>query len=242
MTAQAVKFLAPSVDNDSDPVWSMDGKQVAFVRMPAVPRDTPEGFFVEPDRPYPWSIWVADAESGEGREVWQSGGSIEASYPFMARRETGGGVLLWGADNTLVFASEQDGWQHLYGVSASGGAARLLTPGNCEVEQWSPSADRSEILLNSNCKDMDRRHLWSVKVNGAGAPIELTEGFGIEWNPVFLGATSKIAYIGSDATHPGQLYVADASGKGQKRVSPDLPANISGGRTGGAETGRVPVR
>ena len=85
--------------------------------------------------------------------------------------------------------------------------------------------------------------LWSVKwVNGAGAPIELTEGSGIEWNPVFLGATSKIAYIGSDATHPGQLYVADASGKGQEAGFSGFAGNISGGRTGGAETGRVPVR
>jgi len=31
------------VDSDSDPVWSPDGKRVAFVRQPAVTRDSPEG-------------------------------------------------------------------------------------------------------------------------------------------------------------------------------------------------------
>ncbi|MGB2626553.1 MAG: prolyl oligopeptidase family serine peptidase [Candidatus Acidiferrum sp.] len=226
VVANSVKFLAPSVDSDGDPAWSVDGSHVAFVRMPAVPRDTPEGYFVQPDRPHPWAIWVVDAETGAGREVWKSGEAIEASYPYMAQEETGGGVVSWGADNTLVFASEQDGWQHLYGISADGGPARLLTPGNCEVEQWSFNRDRTEILFNSNCKDIDRRHIWSLKLNGSGAPQQLTEGSGIEWDSVFLGAASKIAYIESDASHPGQLYVADLNGKDNRQISLKLPTSF----------------
>jgi dipeptidyl aminopeptidase/acylaminoacyl peptidase len=226
VTALSVKFLAPSVDNDSDPVWSPDGKHIAFVRMPAVPRDTPEGYFVQPDRANPWAIWIADAETGEGHEVWKSVASMQGSYPYMARQETGGGVLLWGADHTLIFASEEGGWQHLYRVSASGGVAKLLTPGSCEVEQWSINADRTEVLFNSNCEDIDRRHIWSVKVNGSAVPQEWTNDAGIEWDPVFVGGASKIAYLGSDATHPGQLYVADLNGKGQTQISPKLPGTF----------------
>jgi len=74
--------------------------------------------------------------------------------------DTGGGVIDWAADNRLVIASEEDGWQHLYALSAEGGAAKLLTPGNCEVEQWSFTPDKKSILFNSNCGDVDRRHLW----------------------------------------------------------------------------------
>jgi len=33
--AKTVRFLAPSVDTDSDAVWSLDGKRIAFVRRPA---------------------------------------------------------------------------------------------------------------------------------------------------------------------------------------------------------------
>ncbi len=55
---------------------------------------------------------------------------------------TGGGVLNWAAQNSLIFASEEDGWQHLYTISAEGGSAKILTPGNCEVEQWSFSQDK----------------------------------------------------------------------------------------------------
>src|ERR1700739_4250286 len=57
--AQSVKFITPAVDTDGVPVWSLDGKRVAFVRAPAVPRDTPDGYFLEPDRVHPWAIWVA---------------------------------------------------------------------------------------------------------------------------------------------------------------------------------------
>src|SRR5579864_330524 len=34
---KSVRFFAPSVDTDSDPVWSLDGRRIAFVRRPAQP-------------------------------------------------------------------------------------------------------------------------------------------------------------------------------------------------------------
>src|SRR5260370_5102873 len=150
----------------------MDGRHIAFVRKPAVPRDTPEGYFVEPDRAHPWAIWIADANTGEGREIWKSGSSMQSSYPYMAQ-ETGGGVLNWMANDRLIFASEEDGWQHLYTIATNGGVAKLLTPGSCEVEQWSFDASRMDILFNSNCGDVDRRHAWSIKADGSGEAQEL---------------------------------------------------------------------
>ncbi len=223
LPAQIVTFLAPSVDSDGDPVWSPDGKHVAFVRQPAIPRDTPQGYFIQPDRVHPWAIWVADATTGEGHEVWSSGSAIQDSYPYMAV-DTGGGVLNWAAGESLIFANEGDNWQHLYAISANGGTPKLLTPGNCEVEQWSFDASRKNVLFNSNCGDVDRRHIWSVSVNGSASAQELTKGPGVEWGAVVVGETEKLAYIGSDATHPGQLFVRDvAAGKQALQVSPKLP-------------------
>jgi dipeptidyl aminopeptidase/acylaminoacyl peptidase len=214
LSSQAVKYLAPSVDADGDPVWSPEGKRVAFVRQPAVPRDIPEGYFIEPDRPHPWAIWVADANTGEGREIWNSGAAMQASHPYMAQ-ETGGGVLNWAANETLIFASEADGWQHLYAMAASGGTAKLLTPGNCEVEQWSFSPDKKTVLFNSNCansypSDVDRRHLWSVSVTGGGLQ-QITGGKqedGIEWAPVVLSDGNMLAFIGSGAREPAKPYIS----------------------------------
>jgi dipeptidyl aminopeptidase/acylaminoacyl peptidase len=205
VASKQVSFLAPSVDTDSDPVWSLDGQRIAFVRRPADPRDTPQGYFIEPDRPHGWAVWVADVAAATAHEIWHSSTTPQGSFPYMAD-DTGGGVLNWAADNHLVIASEEDGWQHLYSLSAGGGAPQLITPGDCEVEQWSFSPDHKSVILNSNCGDMDRRHLWRVGTSG-GSPEQLTGGQGIEWSPVFFSDAQRFVYLGSDATHPVKPYV-----------------------------------
>ncbi|MGB8493277.1 MAG: prolyl oligopeptidase family serine peptidase [Candidatus Acidiferrum sp.] len=207
--AQTVKFIAPSADRDMDPVWSLDGKKVAYVRVPSQARDAGDRYYSEPDRAVVWAIRVADAETGSAREIWHSGTSLQSSYPEMAV-DTGGGVLNWAADNRIVFASEEDGWQHLYTISADGGAPILLTPGNGEVEQWSFTPDKQRILFNSNLGDVDRRHLWAVNVTGGGLG-QLTsseQSDGIEWAPVVLGDGKMFAYLGSNATEAARPYVA----------------------------------
>jgi len=210
VAAKSVKFLAPTVDSDSAPVWSLDGKRVAFVRQAAEPRDAPQGYFIAPDKPHPWAIWVADVSAGSAKEIWHSSTTPQGSFPIMAE-DTGGGVLNWAADNQIVMASEEDGWQHLYSLSAGGGTPKLLTPGNCEVEQWSFTSDKKAVLFNSNCNDVDRRHLWKVGVSG-GDPARLTSGSGNEWSAVALGNTQKFVYLGSDATHSARVFLTSDAG------------------------------
>jgi dipeptidyl aminopeptidase/acylaminoacyl peptidase len=143
--------------------------------------------------------------------------------------DTGGGVLNWAAENRIVFASEEDGWQHLYAIPADGGATKLLTPGSCEVEQWSFSGDKRAILFNSNCEDVDRRHLWQVSVAG-GAPEAITHGDNIEWGGVFLSGSQRVAYFSSDARHTGRAFVrgiaknANPVALAPKTVPADFPA------------------
>ena len=207
---KTVHFLAPSVDSDGDPAWSLDGRRIAFVRRPAEARDTPQGYFIAPDRPHPWAIWVAEAAAGTAREIWHSGATPQGSFPYMAE-DTGGAVINWAANNQLVMASEEDGWQHLYALSADGGAPKLLTPGNCEVEQWSLAPDKKSVLFNSNCNDIDRRHLWRVNVSG-GEVGRLTSGEGVEWSPLALSDGQRFVYLGSDAKHPPRAFVSDFAG------------------------------
>ena len=222
----SIRFIAPTVDTDSDPVWSLDGKRVAFVRRPADQRDAPVGYFLQPDKPHPWSIWVADVSTATAQEIWHSTASLEGSYPFMAK-DTGGGIMQWAADNRLLVASEQDGWQHLYSLSVEGGNARLLTPGDCEVEQWSLTPDRKTVLFNSNCGDVDRRHLWSVSIGG-DHPAQLTRGEGIEWSPAELSDGQTLVYLGSDAKHPARPFLTTlTSGHEPKPLAPETwPVNF----------------
>jgi dipeptidyl aminopeptidase/acylaminoacyl peptidase len=225
VAVKTISYLGPSVDSDSNPTWSLDGKRIAFVRRPAQPRDTPLGYFIELDRPHPWAVWVADATKDmpaiPAHEIWHSSMEPNGSFPYMAD-DTGGGVLNWAADEHLVIASEEDGWQHLYSLSAEGGKPQLLTLGECEAEQWSFSPDRKTVFFNSNCGDIDRRHLWTVSIGGGtvvNAP--LSGGGGIEWSPRLLANGKDLVYVASDAANPSEVRHEDISIPTKKDLSPE---------------------
>jgi dipeptidyl aminopeptidase/acylaminoacyl peptidase len=219
----AISFLAPSVDRDSNPRWSLDGRQIAFVRRPALGNQQP--IFLD-DRPDPWAILVADAQTGKAREVWRSGKAENDSVP-----PAGEELLQWMAGDRLVFASEQDGWMHLYSVPAAGGAAELLTPGQCEVEHITQTPDRRAVVFSSNCDDMDRRHIWQVSAAG-GTPSPLTFSTKsltdkIEWSPVVTGDGAHVVYLGSDARTPAMPYLMPASGgAGRMLAAQSLPRDF----------------
>ena len=221
VASKSIRFIAPTVDSDSTPQWSLDGKQLAFIRRPAVPRDTAEGYFIEPDRPHPWAIWVANTDKWSAKEIWHSGAERQDSFPYMAG-DTGGGVIHWAAGNRIVFASEQDGWQHLYSIPADGGTPpKLLTPGSCEVEQWSFNSNFETVLFNSNCNDIDRRHLWSVSSSGS-TPEQVSSGRGIEWSPLAVANSGYMAFVASDAQNMARVFTR-RMGEAQSAVRPLAP-------------------
>src|SRR5262245_14000825 len=218
---RTIKYMAPSIDRDSAPRWSLDGRRIAFTRQPAR-GNQPRAIFQE--QPDPWAILVADFATGEAREVWRSGDTLNDSYP----RAAGAYVLNWAAGDRLVFASEMDGWMRLYSISANGGEAKPLTPGQCEVETLSFTSDRRAITYSSNCGDIDRRHISQVGVDGAEKPESFTEGESIEWGPVHAGR--HIVYLSSDAQRPAGLRVMVA-GRAANRLtkliaSETLPRNF----------------
>jgi dipeptidyl aminopeptidase/acylaminoacyl peptidase len=200
VTDSTLRYMAPSVDRDVAPAWSPDGRQIAFIRIPTRSR---VNIFGARREGRPWSIWVADAATGQGHEVWHAAdgpGSVLASF---ADRP-----LLWAAGDRLVFLWEKTGWLHLYSVPVAGGRAVELTPGDGIVEDVSMSADGRTVYYSSNIGDIDRRHLWSVSTAG-GRPTELTRGDGLEWAPVPAGG-SALALLHSDVRRPSRPAMLQA--------------------------------
>lgn len=209
-----LRYLAPSIDRDSSPVWSADSRGLAFRRTPASPRRL---IFTPQRSAQPWSIHVADVTKGTSREVWRADLGIGSAY----REIVAENQLFWSRDGYLVFPWEKDGWTHLYSVPAEGGPARLLTPGNFEVEQVRLAIDGHTLIYNSNQGDVDRRHVWRVAAAG-GPPQALTQGVSNEWNPTPLANGAGIAMIQSTGQHPPQPY--RLQGDRLQRLSPALPA------------------
>jgi dipeptidyl aminopeptidase/acylaminoacyl peptidase len=189
-----VVWVDPSVDNDRSPVWSPDGQQLVFLRVPP-DHHLP---FTPLRQGEPFSIRMADA-TGKGRLLWQAPKGIGSVFHGV-NDDT---QLWWGAGDRIVFPWERDGWLHLYSVSAQGGPPTLLTPGPFEVEFASLSPDRTTMVYNSNQGDLDRRHLWSVSVAG-GPPRQITYGHGIEWSPLLADERGTLAYLHAEARRPGQ--------------------------------------
>jgi len=216
-----LRYLSPSADRDLYPRWSPEGSQLAFVRLVGKQMKQP----LIPQSPLPWAIWVYDLAADSGREIWKSGPGLDDSLPLL----TEDGSFHFAGKNHIVFSSEQDGWNHLYSVAASGGPATLLTSGKFETEDVALSADKTSVIYSSNQsgvdpQDMDRRHLWRVSVEG-GTPQELTRGETMEWTP--LEIAGRVVCLGSTATTPAMPYAVTSDGRemiAKSALPADFPA------------------
>jgi dipeptidyl aminopeptidase/acylaminoacyl peptidase len=204
LASRELRYIDPSLDRDASAVWSADGASIAWIRQAAAPR--PRMFSPRRTADEPWSIRVANVKSGEARQVWKA----DAGYGSAFQGVVADQQLLWGAGDRLVFPWEKDGWLHLYGVAARGGAATLLTPGDGEVEYMNLAPDRTRVVYSSNHEDIDRRRVWSVPVDGSAGPLAVTTA-GITWQPV-VASDGIMAALHSDARMPPHLVVVNASG------------------------------
>jgi dipeptidyl aminopeptidase/acylaminoacyl peptidase len=203
LATKKITYLAPTTNRDASAVWSPDSKQVAFIRQPGVEFKRP----LIPEFPRPWALWIADAQSGEGRELFHSGNAMEDSLPLFAFQS-----LQFTNAGRIIFVSEKDGRNHLYSIPLEGGAPQLLTPGNFDVEDVTLTADKRSVLYTSNQNDVDRRHIWRVSATG-GEPQALTSGDTIEWNPVETSDGKALLCLGSSATSPAMPYRVTSSGR-----------------------------
>ena len=211
-----MRYLAPSVDRDVMPRWSPDGKRLAFVRLPGIEQKLP----LIPVRTTPWAILLADAATGTGKEIWHNGTEPNDSFPELTEDAS----FNFPSNDKLIFGSEQDGWNHLYSLPASGGSPTLLTPGQFEVEDVALSTDKRSVIFSSNQDDVDRRHIWRVDLAG-GKPTPVTKGETIEWSPLETGQGNQVVCLGSSATTPAMPYYIAGNGR-QLMAASALPADF----------------
>ncbi|MGH9684224.1 MAG: S9 family peptidase [Candidatus Acidiferrales bacterium] len=210
-----LRYADPSIFHDMLPRWSPDGSQLAFIRLTG----SRGGFFSA--QPQPWAIFVWDAATGKSRLIWQSTNDANGSFPDEGEWEED--AFQFAAGNRIIFASQEDGWAHIYSISANGGAPVLLTPGQFSFQGVAHTPDRKELIYSSNENDIDRRHIWRVSVDRPG-PVALTQGESIEWKPAVTGDGRFVLCLGSTATQPAMPYRITRQGREMIAASA-LPAD-----------------
>lgn len=197
---KSLAWIDASLSLDMEPRWSIDGTRIAFLRIPSTHDEVGLG----PHRiGSPWSIRVATLAGSSVAEVYRAPQGVGSVFhPLSSDAQ-----LIWSGDS-LVFPAENDGWLHLYSVPAGGGEARLLTPGQFEIEYASANADGTSIVYAGNEGDMDRRHLWRLRLP-VGKPEQLSSGLGIETQPVVMANSSAVAFLRSDVRVPAHAAILD---------------------------------
>lgn len=187
-----LQWVSPSIDSDSDPVWSPDGSKIAFLRVPFEKLE----LFAPKRSGLPFSIWLTDTNTGETSKLFEAEEGTGSVYNAINAENQ----LFWTAKGEIIFPYEKNGWRQLYAVKAASKEVSPLDLGPYEVQYVSQSPDRQQVFFNSNQDDIDRQHIWSYN----GTVKQHTKGKSIEWSPLMDGA-GNLFCLASNAVTPAHV-------------------------------------
>lgn len=131
----------------------------------------------------------------------------------------------------IAFLTDQDGWDHLYVMPATGGKSVQITKGHFEV--WHPvwSHDSSRIAFDANEPDHpgDRRvGIANIGNDPARANITyITTGHGTNVEAEWSSDDKRIVYQHTDAHNSADLFAVEATAGAQPiRLSDSMPTGI----------------
>lgn len=128
---------------------------------------------------------------------------------------------------SVLFTSDESGWNHLYVAGVSGGgAARPLTQGRYEISFPSWSGDGHSISFASTQVSAAERHLFRVPAAG-GSAVRLTQEPGV--NTAFTASPdrSQLLFVHADARRvPDYWTIAAAANAAPRQLTHSTPAAV----------------
>ncbi|MDP9383645.1 MAG: hypothetical protein M3P50_00140 [Actinomycetota bacterium] len=172
---------------DTDPVWSPDGRRVAFTRQ----RGDPEGFATR--------IWTMDGEGGDQRQLTptpRSGGGQRPEDSTPAWSPDGQTIAFTsrrGLDDPDAFAG---GGGHVWTIRPDGQGMRPLTTGAGSQNGPSFSPDGLRVAYFAGAAPPHSTGIETVPVTGGpGLPVTVGDlplgGFSLAFSPEAAGSPSR---------------------------------------------------
>ena len=145
----------------------------------------------------------AEAKDGKSENIIH-----ETSKAWVAINEN----PIWLKDGSFIWASERNGWEHLYHYSADGKLLRQITDGKWEVRSIE-GVDEANGFIYFTATEHSHiaNHGYRVKLDGSGL-TRLTQTAGshrLDLSP----ANNYFVDVWSDLNTPSQVSLYDASGK-----------------------------
>jgi dipeptidyl aminopeptidase/acylaminoacyl peptidase len=174
-------------------------------------------------------IYAADAATGATKVIHEVAEEKFWSIPDWGEA----GAQPWPSPNGkwIAFLSDQDGWDHIYVMPASGGDAVQITKGHFEA--WRPawSHDSTRIAFDANLEDHpgDRAiGIANIGDNPAGATITyITPVPGTNIEPHWSEGDGRLVYQHTDTRNSADLFtIGTNTGAQPVRLTDSMPAGI----------------
>jgi dipeptidyl aminopeptidase/acylaminoacyl peptidase len=174
-------------------------------------------------------IYVGDTATGSVRTIHEIDEEKFWSIPDWGEA----GAQPWPSPNGkwIAFLSDQDGWDHIYVMPASGGDAVQITKGRFEA--WRPawSHDSTRIAFDANVEDHPGDRvigIANIGDNPARATVTyITTGPGTNIEPRWSVDDKYLVYQHTDTRNSADFFAIEAKANSKPvRLSDSMPAGM----------------
>src|SRR5258708_5322823 len=174
-------------------------------------------------------IYIADAAIGSMGAIDEIDEEKFWSIPDWGEA----GAQPWPSPNGkwIAFLSDQDGWDHIYVMPASGGDAVQITKGHFEA--WRPawSHDSTRIAFDANLEDRPGdRAIGIVRIGddpSHGTVTYVTTGPGTNIEPHWSEGDGRLVYQHTDTHNSADFFTIGTNAGAQPvRLTDSIPAGI----------------